>query len=282
MSDQLGYQSSLEVTLYGQGGEVYSDLLAEEKPLNLWVNGSPYVTLMRTPGDDESLIYGFLKTDKVIEDVDDLESLTPCPTAIDEEGNTRAELICGLSADRVKVILASGVRLNTKARASFVSSSCGLCSLEQLEAQLFKTVSQPMSTRRGWRPSNLSQVTLDAMLARFNRGESLYSLTGGAHAAALFNLQGELLHYSIDVGRHNAVDKVIGSAMIAGVEDFSTYLMLVSSRAGFEIVSKAVSVGISALVTLGAASGAAHRLAILSGLPLYSFTRMGRTHRHQD
>ena len=282
MSDQLGHRSSLEVTLFGPGGEAYEDLLAEEKPLNLWVNGSPYVTLMRTPGDDESLIYGFLKTDKVIEDVDDLESLAPCPTAADEEDQTRAGLIRGLSADRVKVVLASGVRLNTKARASFISSSCGLCSLEQLEAQLLQTVSQPLSMRRGWRPSNLSQVTLDAMLERFNKDESLYSLTGGAHAAALFSLEGELIHYSIDVGRHNAVDKVIGSAMIAGVEDFSTYRMLVSSRAGFEIVAKSVSVGVSALITLGAASGAAHRLARLSRLPLYSFTRVGRTHRHQD
>ena len=119
-------------------------------------------------------------------------------------------------------------------------------------------------------------------MVQFDRLETIYSQTGGAHAAALFSKTGELLFVAADIGRHNAVDKVIGKALLDDYEHFTEMILMVSSRAGFEIVQKAIKCRVGALVTLGAASGGAHRLAQSYALSLYSFLRKNRVHRHQS
>ena len=114
----------------------------------------------------------------------------------------------------------------------------------------------------------------------FDELPSLFSLTGGAHVAVLIHPTGDLRYAQSDVGRHNAIDKVVGAAALQGDLDLWGWIMMVSSRAGFEVITKAAAAGVGALITLGAASGAAHRYAQASGLPLYSFTRPHRAHRH--
>jgi FdhD protein len=257
--------AALEVSLFDERGGRYHDYLAEERPLSVIVQGYPYATLMRTPGDDQRLIMGFLRTEGVIEYADDIASISPCDRGNDEEG----------WVDFIKVSLAPGVSYTPRARSSYVSSSCGLCSLE--ESHLKKI--EPLSSE-GWAPLHLSQVTIKDYLEKFNRHPSLFSLTGGAHAAALFSPQGELSYHAADVGRHNAVDKVIGAAMNADLEELSGWSLFVSSRAGYEIALKAYKVAVGALITIGAASSGAHRLSCESGLPLYSFVRPSRAHRH--
>lgn len=277
----LSQTESVKVTLINENGHHYDDWLAEERPLNVWINGEPYVTLMRTPGDDQALVYGFLKTDGVIEDLDDVDTLSLCHRGTEHPQSIHQSIVSGLAADRLKACLASGVRLDPKKRNHYVSSSCGLCSLEELEEKVISSFTHPLQNKENWQPISLTQEQIRHLIERFNRDETLYTLTGGAHAAALFTKEGQLKKFAVDIGRHNAVDKVIGGAMIDGVDCFSGLILFVSSRAGFEIVSKASSAGVSALVTLGAASGGAHRLAVLSGLPLYSFARHNRVHRHQ-
>lgn len=249
--------------LYDERGGAYQDSLAEEEPLTLTMQGEPYAVFMRTPGDDRALIYGFLYTERVIEALDDVEALNHCVTR---------------PGMRMRLRLASGVSAPKQARRDFISSSCGLCSLRDLDDDTLSA--HMLSMLPGWSPKMFESAELLKLYQEFDQLPSLFSVTGGAHVAALINPQGELRHQRSDVGRHNAVDKVIGAALLSGELSLRGWSLWVSSRAGFEIVSKAIAAEVSALVTLGAASGAAHRLAVASGLPLYSFTRGAKTHRH--
>ena len=253
---------TVRVQLSDPQGHVYEDTLAEEVPLSLFVQGESYAVFMRTPGADRALICGFLLTEQLIEDLDDVQSITPCAS---------------YPHTRLHLNLESGVRLVPRSRHSFISSSCGVCSLSQLnlEADAPRLERDPL-----WEGRSLSSADLKRHLEQFNQLPSLFSRTGGAHIAALFNRQGEPRYSQDDVGRHNAVDKVIGAAHLDGERSLSGWVLVVSSRAGFEIVNKAVTAQVGALVTLGAASGAAHRYAVASGLPLYSFARPNRAHVH--
>ena len=253
-------KSTVNVVLYTQDQVSYQDDLAEERPLSLIVQGESYAIFMRTPGDDQALVSGFLYTEGLVEDLDDIAALSPCTSS---------------PQDRIHLTLASGVRLANANRRSFISSSCGLCSLETHKS----LNSEPLEKLQGL---NLSDIDLQSLWVQFDRLETIYSHTGGAHAAALFSKTGELLFVAADIGRHNAVDKVIGKALLNGHEHFTEMILMVSSRAGFEIVQKAIKCRVGALVTLGAASGGAHRLAQSYTLSLYSFLRRNRVHRHQS
>ena len=255
----LELASTAQVELYNQDQQSYYDDLAEERPLSLMVHGEPYAIFMRTPGDDQALVCGFLYTESLIEDLDDISALTPC---------TRSPM------DRLHLSLESGVRLPSQNRRSFISSSCGLCSLEDGEALNSEAIEQLKNL-------SLSNQELQDLLEKFDHLDTIYARTGGAHAAALFTKTGELLFIAADIGRHNAVDKVIGMALLEGYEQFEELILMVSSRAGFEIVQKAIKCKVGALVTLGAASGGAHRLAQSYALALYSFLRKHKVHRHQ-
>ena len=248
--------------LRSPSGEAYQDTLAEELPLALMVQGEAYAVFMRTPGADRELIYGFLLTERLIEDLDDIQALVPCHS---------------YPQQRIHLALESGVRLPIRSRRSFISSSCGLCSLERLD---FGTDAPSLSTDERWLKRELTQTQLASYFKLFNERPSLFSLTGGAHVAILFHPSGDLRYAQADVGRHNAVDKVVGAAALQGDPELWGWIMMVSSRAGFEVITKAAAAGVGALITLGAASGAAHRYAQASGLPLYSFTRPHRAHRH--
>ena len=250
----------MQVTLQGHENSEYQDFLAEESPLELIIQGVPYAVFMRTPGHDLDLITGFLFTERIIEELDDINVLTTCETHPDE---------------RVHLQLASGVQV-PKPRRSMITSSCGLCSLTMLTTS--SEVRQPSPAI----VKELTRLELNSALSTFDKTARLFTLTGGAHAAALFSQSGELMCLREDIGRHNAVDKVIGAALRNPQLDLSAMWLLVSSRAGYEIVSKASAAGVRALVTIGAASSGAHRLSLNTGLPLYSFTRVNRTHFHMN
>lgn len=251
--------------LMSPSGERYHDLLAEEAPLSLIVQGESYAVFMRTPGADQALIYGFLITERLIEDLDDVLTLVAC--------DAQPQL-------RIHLTLEAGVRLPARSQRSFISSSCGLCSLSKLTIDTQEAKVTQMTDDPDWESRTLRRAELTEHLNAFNQLPSLFSLTGGAHMAALFDSYGEARYHQDDVGRHNAVDKVIGLAMLSGERSLSGWVLMVSSRASYEIIQKAVSAGVSALITLGAASGAAHRYALSKGLNLYSFVSPKRAHWH--
>lgn len=247
--------------LYTEKGEEYREVLTEELPLELCIQGNPHAVFMRTPGHDQDLITGFLRTEGIISSAEDIDTLIPCLSD---------------PSLRIHLTLASGVRAPTTQRHSTITSSCGLCSLTAIEE--IRAIHTSSGAKRH---ATFSQFELDQIIHKLDTVGHLFKLTGGSHGAALFAPDGTFFGSREDVGRHNALDKVIGAALRSEIEDFNGWLLAMSSRAGVEIVAKALRSGVSALITVGAASGGAHRLAQEHGFPLYSFTRLGRCHRHQ-
>ena len=268
----------------------YTDYLIEESALSLWINQQPAAVFMRTPQHDLDLVCGFLWSEKIIEELDDLSYLNPCWRA---------------PYRKIHAYLADGVWVRPTQRSNYISSSCGLCSLEDVKKpsqhqyphirpnlhtldlidRVAPTLDAIEQKRQRLRIQSdlyaLSQKKIACYLADFNRQDSWFSQTGGCHAAALYaphNMHAR--YFREDVGRHNAVDKVFGAAFRAQQYDLHNWVLLVSSRAGFEIIQKAVHVGVGAVITLGAASAMAHRYAKQHHLPLFSFTKKSKSHRH--
>lgn len=227
--------------------------VAVEEPLEIRVEGEPTAVTMRTPGDDLDLAVGFLRTEGVIDGRDDL----------------RAVAIVG--ENRVDVRLAEGVpreRARSADRALYATSSCGICG----KASVDRIV---RSARRvsAWEPP---RELLLALPERLRAGQAAFHGTGGLHAAALFDADGVLHDLREDVGRHNAVDKVIGARVRADREDLDHLGIVVSSRAGFEIVQKAIVAGIPVVVCLGAATSLAVEAASAGGVLLVTWARADR------
>lgn len=236
------------------------DQLAVEAPLELRLRHGPLAArrslslavTMRTPGQDEWLALGFLLTEGIIarrEQVTDLQRL--------DEHVLRLDLSPELDFQPEVV-----------ERNFYASSSCGLCgkaSLDRIE-QLSCYYPAP-----GY--PTVSSASLLALPRQLREDQSLFSLTGGIHAAALFDQHGELLMVCEDVGRHNAVDKLIGWALDRGLVPLRDQLLLVSGRAGFELVQKAAMAGLPLLAAIGAPSSLAVELAEQSGLTLVGFLK---------
>ena len=211
---------------------------------------------LRTPGDDEELVAGFLFTEGIISRREDLVSLR-MPSDKSPERNL------------VRVTLAPSVRLaaGSTARRFSAGSACGVCgkaSITQLR-------------RRGLRRPEAATLFDPEMLCklppRLRTAQDVFGRTGGLHAAALFGPTGELLVLREDIGRHNAVDKVIGWALLGGRLPLSDHVLLVSGRGGFEIVQKSITAGIPLLASVSAPSSLAVQLARELGLTLVGFLR---------
>lgn len=247
----------------GRALEFDRDLLAVEEPLEIRVgyerNGLPVTKsvsiTMRTPGDDPALAVGFLFTEGVI----------PSPDAV-----TRVEA-SPERGDSIVVHLNRPVTLKGLERNFFAASSCGICGKASLEAvNLHRKVVLPEG-RPCWQAPDLLKIP-----ERVHDAQSTFRATGGLHAAALLGGDHEPWAVHEDVGRHNAVDKVIGHALIAGRYDLSGALLFVSGRAGFELVQKAVMAGIPAMAAVGAPSSLAVDLARRYGFTLVGFLRNRR------
>lgn len=250
-------------------GAAFEDRLVVEEPLEIRVDDRPVAVVMRTPGHDLDLVAGFLLTEGVVEAADDLAALAHCTDpARENAGNiVLARLAPGTRPE--------GDRVDRAARSFFSASSCGLCGKETIERiyQRLRPVDPTFAPEPAW---------LAALPDRLRAEQGLFADTGGSHGAGIFGPDGALWVAREDVGRHNAVDKCIGALLRRpeGLPDPLRCVLVVSGRAGFEIVQKALVAGIPALVAVGAASTLAHDLARRGGLRLFSFVRGGAANAH--
>ena len=245
------------------GAVARADLLATEEPLGIRVDGSALTVTMHTPGDDVELAAGFLAGEAVVRSPDDIAEIrlcdgTPCGHG-DHEG-------MGNIAD---VLLAPGVEVGSGARRNFMTTSaCGICG----KASIQDICVLPHAALAG-DPTRFTPAVLAMLPGRLRDAQRVFSSTGGLHAAGLFTAEGELIAVREDVGRHNAVDKVVGWALLGGRLPLTGCILLVSGRASFELVQKAVLAGIPLLAAVSAPSSLAVELAEEAGLTLVGFLR---------
>ncbi|MGP4111857.1 formate dehydrogenase accessory sulfurtransferase FdhD [Streptomyces sp. 4N509B] len=237
------------------------DTLAAEEPMEIRVGGRPLTVTMRTPGDDFDLAAGFLASEGAVRHAADIAAIRYCAGASADGGNTY---------NVVDVSLAPGVPAPDASleRAFYTTSSCGLCGKASLDA-VRTTVTWPVAED----PLRLTPELLAALPERLRAAQRVFDATGGLHAAGLFSSAGELLCLREDVGRHNAVDKVVGHGLRAGLLPWRGTVLVVSGRASFELVQKTVMAGIPALAAVSAPSSLAVDLAEDNGLTLVGFLR---------
>lgn len=232
------------------------DELVVEEPLEVRVNQTSLIVVMRTPGHDFELAAGFLYTEGLITSSDDIDIIAYCE---DSEDNI------------VNVGLASGLHLDAAAgwqRNFHANASCGLCGKMTIESVKLQVPEISVETDFRLCPQTLYQLN-----SRLRASQSVFEKTGGLHAAGLFNENGELLIIREDIGRHNAVDKVIGQALLADMLPLARHILMVSGRASFEIVQKALFARIPIIVAVSAASTLAVELAQEGNLTLIGFMR---------
>ena len=234
------------------------DVVAGEEPLEIRIGGRSLTVTMRTPGHDIELVHGFLHSEGLIAAADDISEIRYCD-GVDEQGrNTYNVLDVTVSPTVTPPAI--------PARAFTTTSACGVCGTASIEG---------LQRRMRYRLTDLpafAPATIIALPDRLSARQQAFKTTGGVHAAALVNPDGQLDHLREDVGRHNAVDKVIGSALMAQELPISGRALLTSSRASFELVQKAAMAGIGMLVAVSAPSSLAVQLAEETGLTLIGFT----------
>lgn len=242
------------------------DLVAVESPLTLTVTHPsiqdvrPLGVLMRTPGDDENLVLGLLHAEGIVRTIADVSSVE-IAAATDASRDAGATARVALAGTVDPGVLPDG-------RALLTTSACGLCG--RLAVHALDRVH-----RRRDGELQLSPADLSALTSRLRSGQAIFAETGGLHAAALFDRAGDKVALAEDVGRHNAVDKVVGAALRAGKLPLAGGVLVVSGRVAFEIVQKAVMAGVAAIVAIGAPSSLAVEAARAAGLTLVGFARDG-------
>ncbi|MGH9355295.1 MAG: formate dehydrogenase accessory sulfurtransferase FdhD [Terriglobia bacterium] len=250
----------------------FADDVAAEEPLQIRAGALPLTVTMRTPGHDLELTAGFLFTEGLIERREQILVLEHCPQTEDGLVNIRAR-----KQDRntredgniVRVQLAPEVALGLERaqRNFFASSSCGICGKASIDSIRVRGVRPPNPDLR------ITPGTLCELIDRLSAAQPIFSRTGGLHAAALFSPDGELAALREDVGRHNAVDKVVGWALLDRRVPLSEYVLVVSGRGGFEIIQKAVVAGAPVVASVSAPSSLAIQLACELNLTLVGFLR---------
>ena len=237
------------------------DRVAVEAPLEFLLHhpslgGEPlsFGTTMRTPGDDEWLAAGLLYGEGIVNETADIEAV---------ESSTRRPNV-------VNVRLHSSVQIvpNTPSRLFSAGSSCGVCGTTGLDAAIARAAAT--------RIAETGPVELDLLLRLpdlMRAGQSKFGDTGGIHAAALFDFSGNLITIAEDVGRHNAIDKLVGECLLAGRLPLREHIILLSGRASFELVQKTLRTGVAVLAAIGAPSSLAVNLALASNLTLLGFLR---------
>lgn len=237
------------------------DVLAAEEPLEIRIGGTSFAVTMRTPGDDFDLVAGFLVSEGIIRNPSELISLRFC--AGEKDGVQTFNV--------VEAQLRPDVPLPDTMRHVYTSSSCGICGTDSIEA-VRKTIHFDTALDR-------LQVPVDVLAGlpdRLREAQAVFDRTGGVHAAGLFRVDGpspELLCLREDVGRHNAVDKVVGWALRQDLLPLAGLVLQVSGRASFELVQKAALAGIPVLAAVSAPSSLAVDLATETGVTLVGFSR---------
>jgi FdhD protein len=242
-----------------------ADLLAAEEPLGIRIGGQAVTLTMRTPGDDVDLAAGFLVSEGVVRRPADIAEIRICSGERCGHGDHEG---AGNIAD---VTLRPGLEIAPELRRNFMTTSaCGVCGKASI-AELSVTSCYDLSADQ----VTVSPAVLAGLPDALRAAQRVFDRTGGLHAAGLFTAGGELLAVREDVGRHNAVDKIVGWALRAGRLPLSGRVLLVSGRASFELVQKAVLAGIPVLAAVSAPSSLAAELAAEAGLTLVGFLRGG-------
>lgn len=250
----------------------HTDLLAVEEPLEIRLGFGPtddrqqrsVAVTMRTPGHDEELALGFLFTENIIENPSQLISVRHCVSSAEKKGNVlRIELQPDVEIDWQRL-----------ERHSYTASSCGICGKASIEA--VQTVCRtPISS--GF---HVDSEIIHGLPEKLRETQRTFAYTGGLHAAALFDETGRLILVREDIGRHNALDKLIGAAFWQGWLPLSRFGVLVSGRVAFELVQKSWMAGIPLLVAVGAPSSLAVELAKEAGMTLLGFVRDNRFNQY--
>jgi len=247
-------------------GRAEDDWVVVEEPLEIRLDGEPLMVTMRTPGDDRELAAGFLFAEGVVHSRDEITALEPCRDPMAYDPDNRIDVALTPEA-------AGRHDAHRRARRDFAAvAACGLCGKARIE-DVFRRLPEI-------RPLPVARELIQGLPAEMRRHQRLFDKTGGIHAAALFDPAGELLTVREDVGRHNAVDKVVGHHLLAGDLPLRDRILVVSARAGFEIVQKAMAAAVPVLAAVGAGSSLAVRMAAEGGLDLYTFVGAGRANRH--
>jgi FdhD protein len=246
--------SSVQVVRLPEG-ETEPDEIAVEEPLEIRVVGRPIAVTMRTPGHDEELAVGFLRSEGVAAE--------------------SAHATADLAANVVDVEVAGEFDVDRLSRNFYTSSSCGVCGKGALEAVA-------VETSRVESDLGVSANVIFALPDRLRAAQPTFAATGGLHATGLFSGEGELLAVREDVGRHNAMDKVLGWAYGQGLLPLDDKILCVSGRLSFELVQKAAVAGCPILVAVGAPSTLAVDLARDRGLTLCGFVRGGRLNVYSE
>jgi FdhD protein len=240
-----------------------TDVAAAEEPLEVRLNGRPFAVIMRTPGADPDLVAGFLLAEGVVRSSDELALIEHCRDAsADARENTVNVTIVGGALSRLAAAL-------DDRRQVVANAACGMCGRRQIES--LRTVAPPIVSR-----ARVAAAVVRLLPERLSSRQSAFRESGGLHAAALFTLGGEVDLTAEDVGRHNAVDKVIGRMLLRERLPLEHSLLFVSGRTSFEIVQKAVVAGIPIVAAVSAPSSLAVALANDMGVTLLGFVRDGR------
>ena len=234
------------------------DLTAVEEPLQIRLDGEAFAVVMRTPGADRELVAGFLFAERVVRSADDLAELRTEEPRLDRPHNV-AEVRLGSNGRPPAHVPARRVTSN---------ASCGVCGRQTIESL---TAGVPPVMSR-W---TVGAACVSALPLRMRQSQHGFATTGGLHAAALFGRDGELEAIAEDVGRHNAVDKVVGGALLGARLPLADSMLCVSGRASYEIVQKALLAGIPIVAAVSAPSTLAIDLASTSGITLVGFVRDG-------
>jgi FdhD protein len=248
------YAARTAETLRLPGGASVPDQLAVEEPLEIRINGRPIAVTMRTPGHDEELALGFCLSEGI--------------------AARGARLPDDLAANTVEVD-ADEFDPASVERHFYTSSSCGVCGKGALEAVAVEAPRVAGCLR-------VTTALIASLPDRLRAGQAAFAATGGLHATGLFSAAGELVCLREDVGRHNAMDKVIGWAFTDGRLPLENHLLCVSGRLSFELVQKAAVAGCPVLVAVGAPSSLAVELAADRGITLCGFVRDGRVNVYSE
>lgn len=263
----------------GFSGEIHRDLLAVEEPLEIRIGFTVKGTAehraisitMRTPGEDAELAAGFLFTEGVINSPELIDKIRHCGLKIGK-GKGALDRAAALNSNTIRIDLSHGVEIDLKrlTRNFYTTSSCGVCGKSSIEA---------LRTGINVLPENgvtVSGELIHSLPSLLRDSQSVFDQTGGLHASALFDGDGTLDIIREDVGRHNALDKVIGAKFLEGCLPLSEKILLVSGRASFELVQKALMAGIPMMAAVGAPSSLAVELAAEYGMTLMGFVRESR------
>lgn len=238
----------------GKASAAETDLVACEEPLEIRVDNQPISVTMRTPGNDDELAVGFLLSEGLITKREQVAKIEPYPRNRDK--------------NVINVFLSADVQIDFArlTRHVFMSSSCGLCGKSSIDAvhQHFPKVTSEAS---------IAATVLQGLPEKIRANQDTFDKTGGLHAAAIFDTTGKLIVLREDVGRHNAVDKVLGYSLLNNLHTLTNNILLVSGRTSFEIIQKALAARIPIIAAVSAPSSLAVEFADESGQTLVGFLR---------